>query len=174
MTVLIAIITPSLALIGVWLNRKRMSSVEAENDLHQSQARNLEIQSISSLLGDLKSTRAELTAIIEEAAEKAREGRKREAFLRDQVGWHEELSIRARKAAHAAINEIQRCVIAIHLRDDAIKEARLIIQQIEDLLTANKVMFTRLPQCDVPPFEPAKHEDIVDYQAFPLPPEHRE
>lgn len=171
LAVLGAVATPTLALLGVWLNRKRSTTVQAEEDKLEAETTNLATQSISSLLADLRTTRSELTAIILEASEKAKEGRKRETFLRDQVEWHEELSIRARKAAHAAINEIQRCVIAIHLRDDALREARLIIQQIEDLLTSNQIVFTRRTRAEVPAFEQKQHDDIVDYQALPLPPE---
>lgn len=153
-SVWIAVLLGAIAVSGTWfagwLGRKRRSSVRAEDEKIAAEARNLEVQSISQLLKEIRETRAELESEIKAGRLRAEESRKAQAFLRGQLEWHEELTILARQAAHAAINEVQRCVIAIHLRDEAIKESGVAIV--------------------VPPFEQKDHDEIVKYQEFPLPP----
>ncbi len=156
-------------LIG-WLNRKRRSSIKAEDGKLVAEAHRLEIQNIADLLQELRDTRAEVNSLAREGRARAEENRKQQDFLRGQVKWHEELSIVARTAAHSALDEIQRCVWAIQLRDDAIKEAKAALQCAEDMLTENKIKFTKAKLEDVPPFERKEYKAILDYQALPLPP----
>lgn len=154
-SVWLAVILGLIAVSGTWLagwvNRKRRSSVRAEDDRIAAEARNLEIQSISQLLSELRETRAELESEIRNGREKAEESRRQQHFLREQVRYHEELTILARQATHAAINEVQRCVIAIHFR--------------EEMLARHGI-----PMDGLAPFEPKDHEEIVRFREFPLPP----
>ena len=155
LTILIAVIAASGTWLTLFVNRKRRGNVRAEESKLRAEARHLEIQSLSEVYQQLRDTRKELAQIVKEGSERAKESRRRENFLRDQVRYHEELTILARQATHAAINEIQRCVIAIRLRDDLIAEARKKAPDLPHL----------------PTFEQKEHNDIVDYQALPLPPQ---
>jgi FtsZ-interacting cell division protein ZipA len=152
------IVGPLLPVIGVivvgWWARKRRSSVRAEDDRNAAETRNLEIQSIRDLSRELRDTRHDVVVMAEEARKRAEEHRKQQEFAREQILWNEAVSTSAREAAHAAINEIQRCVWAIQLRDEAIKEAGIAV--------------------DIPPFVQTAHKDIVKYQEFPLPPKRLE
>lgn len=165
-----AIILVSGTWFATFVNRKRQSSVRAEEDKLNAEARNLDIQSLGELHTQLRETRSELAEIVQEQRVRAEENRRTHGFLRDQVLWNEQVTTLARQAAHAAINEIQRCVVAIRLRDDVITEARVAIQCIEDQLTENKIRFVKANLREVPSFEQKEHEEIVKYQAFPLPP----
>lgn len=107
--------------LATWLNRKRRSSVRADNLKTEAEARKLEIESLAALYEQLKSTRAELAQIIIERAKKDREDHELHAqqllFLQSQIeiktaaedaAKKTELSLRDR--AHEAANEIQRCM----------------------------------------------------------------
>ena len=171
LAILLAVIAASGTWLTLFINRKRRGIVKAEEVKLEAEARSLEIQSLTDLYRQLRDTRTELAQIVKDGSERAKESRRRENFLRDQVRYHEELTILARQATHAAINEIQRCVMAIRIRDDVITEARVAIQCVEDLLTENKIKFIKSNLKELPVFEPKEHEEIVKYQALPLPPE---
>lgn len=142
LTIVLAVIAASGTWVIGFVNRKRRSSVRAEDRKHEAETRNLEILSIGELLDQSREMRAEITAMAHG-----------QAFLRDQVRYHEELTIKARQAAHAAINEMQRCYVAIYLRDEALREAGVTTV--------------------IPAFEQKEHDEIVKYQEFPLPPDRR-
>src|ERR1044071_975377 len=155
--VIVALIGASVGIPVAWLNRKKRSTVQAEDGRLAAEARNLEIQSIRDLSQELRDTQQDIAAMAEERRKqeedyrkRAEEHRKQQEFSREQILWNEEVTTLAREAAHAAINEIQRCVWAIKLRDDAIKEAGI--------------------EVNIPPFEQTAHKEIVKYQEFPLPP----
>ena len=157
-------------IVGSWLGRKRSTTVKAEDDKLAAEARTFEIQSIRDLSREVRDMRADAVLMAEESRKRAEETRKQQEFAREQILWHETVTTLAREGAHAAINEIQRCVLAIHFRDEAIKQARDAIQCTEELLTDNKIKFTKAKLGEIPPFEPVKHKEIVKYQDFPLPP----
>jgi TolA-binding protein len=159
-----------VTLLGVWLNRKRRSSVRAEDAKTSAEAHSIEIRSIAELLQQVRDLRREVEEITEEARRKVDEHRKTQNFLREQLQWHEQLSIMARKAAHGAINEIQRCVWAIHLRDEALRERDAAVRGAEELLKDGGVEFTEAMLTAVEPFEQKRHDDIMRYQELPLPP----
>lgn len=178
--VIFLFLTASGGYFGSWLSRKRRSTSRAEDDKILAEVRKLDIESLAELYDQLKDARAELTAMAQAAALRAEESRKAEAFLRDQVRFHEEVSIMARQAAHAAINEIQRCVWHIEQRDTAIREYRTAIEYLETELHRLKTevdraglsltvefIKTQLPSVD--PFAQIRHEAIVEYKSFPLP-----
>lgn len=154
LAILLAVIAASGTWLTLFVNRKRRSSRRAEDDKLAAEARNLDIQSLGELHQLLRETRAELAEILKEHRARAEENRRQQGFLRDQVLWHEEVTTLARQAAHAAINEIQRCMVAIKIRDQVINEAKAVIPDLREL----------------PPFEQTVHEEIVKYQEFPLPP----
>lgn len=170
-TLLLAVIAASGTWLTLLLNRKRLSSVWAEDHKLSAEARSIEIQSITELLRDLRDARADLTAAVDSATKKAEENRETQEFLRGQVTYREELEIMARKAAHAAIGELQRAVWAIHLRDEAIKEARAAVECAETQLRDNSIEFAPAELGEVTEFVQMKHEDIVKYQRLPLPPQ---
>lgn len=129
----LAILGPLISASGTyfatWVNRKKRGSQRVEDDKVAAEATRLNIESIMSLVQELRETRTNLTG---------------------QLIWHEKISIMARKAAHAAMKENQRAYLAIRLRDEVITEGKL----------------------DEPPrFEPVEYEDIVNFQALPLPPQ---
>jgi hypothetical protein len=141
---LVAVFSAIAALLGSWLNRKRRSTVRAEEHESHARARRLEVESIGDLLEQLRETRAEIMQLGREL----QESRQQRSFLRDQVSFHEELAIRSRKAAHAAIDEIQRCLLAVRNHEDLMKEKGI----------------------QVDPFRPRSYDEITDYQSLPLPP----
>jgi chromosome segregation ATPase len=123
----------SATLLGTWLNRKRRSSVRAEDRKTHAEATKLEIESIADLYEQLRATRAELTAIIHEGAEKSRELRELHAkqieFLQSQVEIKTEAEFDARQNEqkvrtrfHASQNEIQRCIFRMRDYEELIRK----------------------------------------------------
>jgi hypothetical protein len=167
--VLTALLTVIGTIIVALLTRKKPFLVKSEDQKLSAEAHSLEVQTIKELLGELREIRAEVETNTEQARVRQEENSKREEFLRGQVKFHEELSIAARKAAHAAINEAQRCAWAIHLRDEAIKEWEAAVKCAEVLLADNGIKFEITQVDPVPVFEQTAHEDIVKYQSLPLP-----
>lgn len=152
-----ALIAATSAITVALINRKKPSSVKAGDSELEARARNLEIQSIAELLEQLRDTNKEVSAMGVELTD----NRRQNAFLRDQVRYHEELTIRARQAAHAALDEVQRCYWAITLRDESIEKSILLSPEVKSLFA------------DIPKFVPAKHEDLVNADALPFPPPSR-
>src|ERR1041384_4036025 len=151
---IVALIAASGTYVGIWAKRKRRSSVKAQDGKLEAETRNLAIKGSRDLSQELIDTQHEIAAMAEERRKqeedyrkRAEEHRKQQEFSREQILWNEEVTTLAREAAHAAINEIQRCVWAIKLRDDAIKEAGI--------------------EVNIPPFEQTAHKEIVKYQEFP-------
>ncbi len=135
-----------------------------------AEVRKLDIESLAELYDQLKDARAELTTIIADAAVRAEDGRKAQTFLRGQIEWHEELTILARQATHAALGEIQRCIWHIEQRDTLIRECKTAIGYLEEELNRRRIEFLKTKLPDVNPFAQTKHEAIVKWQAMPMPP----
>lgn len=125
LAILLALITPSLALVGVWLTRKKRSSVKAEDQKTGAETQRLQIQIQGDLWDQLHTTRTELSEFVHESAEKARELRELHAkqieFLQAQVDIKTEAEYelkeevqRVRGRFHASQNEVQRCILVIH------------------------------------------------------------
>ncbi len=135
LAILLALITPSLALIGVWLTRKRLSSVKAEDKKTGAETQRLQIQIQGDLWDQLHRTRTELTETVNESAEKARELRELHAkqveFLQAQVEIKTEAEYearhkeqKARDRFHASQNEIQRCIFVIHHYEELLRHCQ--------------------------------------------------
>ena len=132
LAIVLALITPTLALAGVWLSRKRRSSVKAEDTKTSTETQRLQIQIQGDLWEQLHSTRTELTDIIHESAQKTRELRELHAkqieFLQSQVEIKTEAEFDAhqkeqkvRDRFHASQNEIQRCIFVIHHYEEILR-----------------------------------------------------
>ena len=138
LTILIALITPSLALIGVWLNRKRYSSVKAEDNKTDAEAQRLQVEILANLYGQLRNTHKELAETIDENAQKARELREIHAkqieFLQSQVHMKDEKEYQAHEAEkvvrgrfHAAQHEIERCIFRIRDYEEQLRALNVAI-----------------------------------------------
>lgn len=123
-TLFIAFLSVSGTLFVGWLNRKRFSTLKAEDHKTDAEARRLEVQSISELYTQLRDTRAELAVIVAEATERAQEVRERHAnqveFLQGQIEARAASEAQAkgkeqvvRDRFHAASGELQRCILII-------------------------------------------------------------
>lgn len=156
LVILAPLLTAITPLIALWLNRKRRDTRKSEVHHTDAETRRLEIDTVAIVTKQLRDTRIEIGEMAEESRQKAEESRRQLSFLRQQVRFHEELSILARQAAHSAINEIQRCVFAVRIRDDAIRDYRAMLDG------------TPLPEA-LEPFEQKQYEEIVKWQELPLP-----
>lgn len=168
--ILTTVILVSGSVVVGWWNRKRSSSVHVEDQKTAAEATNLHVHSIAELLQELRETQTDVIRIGREQRLRAEEHRRQQQFSREQIIWHEEVTTIARQAAHAALNEVQRCIWAIKLRDDRIKEFEEAVKCAEDLLTENEIKFTKANLKEIPAFEQRSHESIVKYQSLPLPP----
>lgn len=82
-------------------------------------------------------------------------GRKTAEFLRQQLRYKEELEVIARNRAHAALDEVQRCVFRIRDYEVFMRE-----------ITRDSVPFE--------PFQIKTNKEIVGFEEIPSPPEWKE
>jgi len=123
----------SATLLGTWLNRKRRSSVKAEDNKLYAEARNLDAQTLADVYEQLRATRAELSEIVREQSLKTREQKELHAkqveFLQSQVEIKTEAEYDARQKEqtartrfHVAANEIQRCIFRIRDYEEMLRK----------------------------------------------------
>lgn len=166
-SLIVCVISVSGTLLGVWWTRKKPSTVKVEDDEHAARARNLEIQSIVELLQQLRDTNREVATLGRELTE----NRRQNSFLRRQVRYQEQLVVMERQAKHRVLNEVQRCLFAINMRDDAIRQ--LITMLLPVCAFLGLIPLDEPPEtCDLlpPAFEIANHEELMKSESLPLPP----
>lgn len=117
---LYGVILVSGTIVVGWLNRKRPSSVRAEDNKLEAEAISLNVQSLAELYEQIRSMRAETAMIVERHDATVRDLRalhaKQIEFLQSQIELKIEsehdakaLEKTLRDRAHDAANEIQRC-----------------------------------------------------------------
>jgi chromosome segregation ATPase len=138
-----------------WVNRKRSSTVKAEDNKLEAEAISLNIKSLADLYEQARSARAEIAAMVQRHDATVREYVKETEFLREQIeiktesefqSHEDEKKVRAR--FHAAANEIQRCILRV--------------RDYEEMLRSLSQVFTPF---DFTPYEELmqawKHEDAI-------------
>ncbi len=134
----LAIVGPLFTLIagiaGSWLNRKRKSSVRAEDRKSEAEATRLEVASLADIYGQLRDARNEVAAIVRANTEESRELKahheSEEVFLRSQIEIRTQSEFEAkenekkvRDRFHAANGEIQRCILRIRDYEEILRAA---------------------------------------------------